>query len=223
MDLIYFDESGDDGLRPGASRFLALTAVRIQCAEWIHWDSSIRSLRNELEASLGIPSSCELHTRELLLRKGRYKDLGIRTPAILGLIDRMNSLTTGGEISIKSIVVDKSPGLHPLRVAILSHLKETPMPCVAISDRGRVPRMKQLICTAYRDGKLTASPPEFMLEIESRDSHLVQMADFFATAAYLRACVEMNFPFHARMIAEEAAAMSRITEGANRTYHLVRP
>lgn len=223
MDLIYFDESGDDGLRTGASRFLALTAIRIASTEWIRWDSTIQSLRNEMEASLGIPSKYELHTRELLLRKGRYKELQIRKPAVLGLIEKVNSMATGRGISIKSIVVDKSPALNPLRVAILRHLNETTTPCVAISDRGRVPRMKQLICAAYRDGKLSTPPPEFMLEIESRDCRLVQLADFFATAAYLRACSEMNHPFHARMNAEEAWAMSHITEGVNRTYDLVHP
>jgi hypothetical protein len=72
-------------------------------------------------------------------------------------------------------------------------------------------------------GTIPLPPIEGMLEIESRDCAMVQLADFFATAAYLRASAEIGCPHHARMNQEEAAAMIMTTEGANRTYRLVRP
>lgn len=223
MDLLYFDESGDDGLRPGSSRFLALASIRIAAEEWTRWNKRILALRNELDASMGIPLRHELHTRNLLLRKACFADLKLGKPSMISLIEKVGALTDDEGISVKSIAVDKRPGVQPLNAALIAQLNGPLGRCVAISDRGRVPRMRQLISTAFRDGKLATTPPEFMLEIDSRDSGLVQLADFFATAAYLRACVETKTSTHARMNQDEAFAMSRMTEGANRTYHLVRP
>ena len=83
--------------------------------------------------------------------------------------------------------------------------------------------MRQLIRTAEASGKLPNPPIERLLEIESKDSALVQIADFFATAGYLRACFEAGIPVHARIDRDEAMALIMETEGANRTYCLIRP
>lgn len=223
MDLMYFDESGDDGLRSGSSRFLVLTSIRIAAEEWIRWNETILALRKELDVSLGIPLHHELHTRNLLLRKACFADLKLGRSSMIGLIEKIGALTDDEGISIRSIAIDKRPGIRPLNIALIAQLNGPFGRCVSISDRGRVPRMRKLISTAFRDGTIAAAPPEFMLEIDSRDSSLVQLADFFATAAYLRACVETKTPTHGSMNQEEVLAMARITEGANRTYHLVRP
>jgi hypothetical protein len=223
MDLLYFDESGDDGLKMGSSRFLALTSVRLPVSDWNHCNSGIQELRKELARELGIPTGCELHTKDLLLRKGHFAQLGLTRGDVLRAVDLINATATNIAISVKSIVIDKRPGSNPLRIALLSHLNSQTAPCIAISDRGRVPRMKQLVRTAYFEGALSHQPPESMLEIESRECHLVQLADYFATAAYFRACDEIGFPLHARMNPEEATALSRTIEGLNRTYDLVQP
>ena len=83
--------------------------------------------------------------------------------------------------------------------------------------------MRHIIRLETERRAIPLPPIEGMLEIESRDCAMVQLADFFATAAYLRASAEVGYPHHARMIPEESAAMISITEGANRTYRLVRP
>ncbi len=83
--------------------------------------------------------------------------------------------------------------------------------------------MRHIIRLEQEKGAIPLPPIEGMLEIESRDCAMIQLADFFATAAYLRASSEVGHPHHARMIPEEATAMISTTEGANRTYRLVRP
>jgi riboflavin biosynthesis pyrimidine reductase len=171
----------------------------------------------------GLPIQGELHARQLLLRKGRYHELRIRSQAVLTIIRTIDELAASPEIRIHSEVLQKSAGVQSLRAVLRAQMLRNTRTNIAISDRGRVPRMRHIIRMELGRGAIPLPPIEGMLEIESRDCAMVQLADFFATAAYLRASAEIGCPHHARMNQAEAAAMIMTTEGANRTYRLVRP
>ncbi len=220
---MYLDESGDDGHGDGASRFFVLTCVRIQAEKWMYWEERIGRCRAELEFAIHLPARRELHTRAILLRKGPFAELRRDGLAITRLTRAIGQLADEGPMEIRTVVIDKQGEVHPLRAALLAQMNHRPGMRLAISDRGRVPRMRQLIRLAEACGKLPNPPIERLLEIESKDSALVQIADFFATAGYLRACQEEGFPVHARIDRDEAAMMIKATEGANRTYCLIRP
>jgi riboflavin biosynthesis pyrimidine reductase len=179
--------------------------------------------RRMLASLAGLPVQGELHARQLLLRKGRYHELRLRTQAVLTIIRTISDLAASPEIRIHSEVLLKTGGGQFLRTALNAQMLRNNRANIAISDRGRVPRMRHIIRAETERGVIRLPPLEGMLEIESRDCAMVQLADFFATAAYLRATAEAGYPHHARMIPEEAAAMISVTEGANRTYRLVRP
>ena len=223
MELLYFDESGDDGLGPGASPLFALTCLRVSTNDWPEIARRMEAARHMLASLAGLPVQGELHARELLLRKGRYHELRFRTQAVLTIIRTIDDLAARPEIRIHSEVLLKTSGDQFLRTALKAQMLRNNRANIAISDRGRVPRMRHIIRLETERGAIPLPPIEGMLEIESRDCAMVQLADFFATAAYLRASAEAGYPHHARMIPEEAAAMISITEGANRTYRLVRP
>ena len=220
---MYLDESGDDGHGDGASRFFVLTCVLIQAEKWVYWEERIARCRAELEVAIRLPARRELHTRAILLRKGPFAELRREGQDISRLSRAIGQLADEGPIEIRTVVIDKQGEGHPLKAALLAQMNHRPRLRLAISDRGRVPRMRQLIRLAEACGKLPSPPVERLLEIESKDSALVQLADFFATAGYLRACLEEGFPVHARIDRDEAAAMIKETEGANRTYCLIRP
>lgn len=223
MELLYFDESGDDGYGPGCSPLFALTCLRVSANDWSAMAERMVQARVTLAQLAGLPVQGELHARQLLLRKGRYHDLRIQTQAVLTVIQTIGALAARPEIRIHSEVLQKSPGIQSLRAVLTAQILRSTRSNIAISDRGRVPRMRHIIRLELDRGALPLPPIEGMLEIESRDCSMVQLADFFATAAYLRASAEIGCPHHARMNQEEAAAMISITEGANRTYRLVRP
>lgn len=223
MELLYFDESGDDGLGPGASPLFALTCLRVSVNDWAAIADRMIEARITLARCAGLPAQGELHARQLLLRKGRYHELRIRPQEVLTVIQVIGGLAASPEIRIHSEVLQKSPGVQPLRAVLMAQMLRNTRSNIAISDRGRVPRMRHIIRVEMERASLPLPPIEGMLEIESRDCAMVQLADFFATAAYLRASAEIGFPHHARMNPAEAEAMVRITEGANRTYCLVRP
>jgi len=223
VELLYFDESGDDGFGPESSPLFALSCVRISTDDWSVITKRIQTARAMLARDVGFPADGELHTRQLLLRKGRYHDMHLRTATILAVIRAISELAAGPEIGIHAEVVQKSANNQPLRMVLMEQILRSKRINIAISDRGRVPRMRHIIRLEEGRKAIPFPPIESMLEIESRDCALVQLADFFATAAYLRASEEIGWPHHARMNPEEAAAMIQATEGANRTYCLVRP
>lgn len=223
VELLYFDESGDDGDGPGCSPLFALTCLRVSANNWSAIAERMGQARVTLAQLAGLPVQGELHARQLLLRKGRYHELRIRSQAALTIIRTIGELAASPEIRIHSEVLQKSPGVQSLRAVLKAQMLRNTRTNIAISDRGRVPRMRHIIRMELGRGAIPLPPIEGMLEIESRDCVMVQLADFFATAAYLRASADIGCPHHARMNPEEAAAMIMITEGANRTYRLVRP
>ena len=223
MELLYFDESGDDGYGPGSSPLFALTCLRVSTNDWPIVVERMDEARVRLSRCAGLPLQGELHARQLLLRKGRYHELRIRSHAVLTIIRTIGELAASPEIRIHSEVLQKSPGVQSLRAVLRAQMLRNTRTNIAISDRGRVPRMRHIIRMELGRGAIPLPPIEGMLEIESRDCAMVQLADFFATAAYLRASADIGCPHHARMNPEEAAAMIMTTEGANRTYRLVRP
>lgn len=223
MEILYFDESGDDGFGPGASPLFALTCLRISSDDWSSWSERIDNFRLGLTETAGLPKNHELHIRQLLLRKGRYHEMQIRTEAILAIIKAVNELVSDYPVLIHSEIVQKTSGTQPLRATLIAHILKTDRLNLAISDRGRVPRMRYIIKQDCGRGAISHPPIENMLEIESRDCPFVQLADFFATAAYLRASSEIGWPHHARINPTEAGAMIQATEGANRTYRLICP
>lgn len=223
MELLYFDESGDDGIGPGSSPLFALTCLRVSTNDWPAIVARVKQSRVTLSRSAGLPVQGELHARQLLLRKGPYHELRMRTQAVLAIIRTIGELAASPELRIHSEVLQKSPGVQTLRAVLKAQILRNTRSNIAISDRGRVPRMRHILKMEVEKGAIPLPPIEGMLEIESRDCVMVQLADFFATAAYLRASADIGNPHHARMNPAEAVAMMRITEGANRTYRLVRP
>ena len=139
VELLYFDESGDDGLGPGSSPLFALTCLRVSANDWPAVVERIDEVRVTLASLAGLPVQGELHARQLLLRKGRYHELRFRTQAVLTVIRMIDELAASPEIRIHSEVLLKSPGVQCLRAVLRAQMLRNTRCNIAISDRGRGP------------------------------------------------------------------------------------
>lgn len=224
MDIIYVDESGDDGVAPGASPLFALAFVHVNSAEWRRVHGGLWCLRRDLQAVHGLPASVEWHTRPMLLRKHPYREVGLASAAVRDLCLGVSEIVLGCGVRVDMwVVVKQENGPRPLASTLLPALAATNGAVrLAFSDEGRIGTMRRMVRDAVAQGVIDAGLIESIVGMASAESALVQLADVFATAAYLRVSAELALPIHARIRKEEAKWVSDMASGPNQTLHLVR-
>ena len=224
MDVIYIDESGDDGLAQGASPLFVLCLVSVEASRWAEASHSLRQLRQQLTSRHGFPADVEWHARPLLLRKHPYRELGILPAGIRDLCERLSSLVAHGLLKVAIWTFAKGQGsVRPLAALIPLALAEANGRVrIVFSDHGRIGIMRSLAFEAMRRGEVDDGLIESVVGLGSSQSDFVQVADIFATAAYLRFAGELAIPRHARMHADEIRWFVQMVSGPNRTLHLVR-
>jgi len=224
MDVIYIDESGDDGLAHGASPLFVLCLVSVEASRWAEASQGLRQLRQELASRHGLPADVEWHARPLLLRKHPYRNLGVLPAGIRDLCEHLSSLVAQGLLKVATWTFAKGQGsVRPLAALMPLALAEANGRVrVVFSDHGRIGIMRSLALEAMRCGEVDGGLIESPVGLASSQSDFVQVADIFATAAYLRFAGELAIPRHARMRAEEVEWFVKMASGPNRTLHLVR-
>jgi len=70
MYIAYVDESGDDGVKQGASKSYALGCVVIDAADWASTFDNLIMFRRYVSASFGVPVRAELKANYLLRNGG---------------------------------------------------------------------------------------------------------------------------------------------------------
>ncbi|NMC15907.1 MAG: DUF3800 domain-containing protein [Chloroflexi bacterium] len=106
MYLVYYDESGDDGL-PGASELFVLTALRVHDSDYRNVYEEIKLFRSTLRKKYAFPSRSELHTRELLLHKKPYVALNLPEHRRLDILDEFINFVPSLPLNFTNIVINK--------------------------------------------------------------------------------------------------------------------
>lgn len=224
MHIIYIDESGDDGVAPGASPLFALAFVAVPPTRWVDVQRRLGSLSESLQSAHGFPATVEWHSRPLLLRKHPYRELCLKPALVRDLCSGVGKLVSESGVSVSMRVLAKDGGrCKPLAATLLPALASMNGEVrLAFSDQGRIGTMRRLVHDAMAQGQVDDGLVESVVGMASHESRLIQVADLFATAAYLRVATELALPLHARMRGEEVGWMTDIASGPNRTLHLVR-
>lgn len=223
MDIAYMDESGDDGLAEGSSPFFVLGKVRIPAIHWSLAADALEDLRLELEAELGFSSFVELHARPLLLRKHPYREMDVHPELIDRLCLGVSGLLLRADAAVSLWCVEKSKGLPlPLEAALVPAVASSNgRPRVIFSDTGRVGVMRRIHAVAMSRGDIDGGVIESIHGLSSANSAFVQVADLYATAAYLSLAKESGL-LHSRMKAGEVASLIRLLSGPNLIVNRVR-
>ncbi|HEU0145007.1 MAG TPA: DUF3800 domain-containing protein, partial [Nitrososphaera sp.] len=72
MYLIYADESGDDGLKPGGTPFFVVTGLIIHETYWNEIFQRFLDLRRNLARRYGIPQRIPFHASDIVNGHGDY-------------------------------------------------------------------------------------------------------------------------------------------------------
>lgn len=106
MYLVYFDESGDDGL-PGASDLFILTSLAVRAQLFTKTFLHIKALRKQLKTKYGLPLNVELHTRALLLNKNPYVNFRFDDDCRCSIIDEIINYLPTLDIRFTNVAINK--------------------------------------------------------------------------------------------------------------------
>lgn len=70
--IVYFDETGDDGITSSSSNHFVLTSLYMPTNKWQHNFDIIKNLRKQLKDTYGFHVSEEMHTKHFLCDKDPY-------------------------------------------------------------------------------------------------------------------------------------------------------
>ena len=208
MQLVYYDEAGDDGFPVYASPLFVLSAVYCPALDWRENFDIIARFKRQLAKDFNLPFNLEIHSRELLLNKNPYAPLRLATAERMEIVIRFCQLAA--QLSLRSIttVVVKPwiriPEFHVLDRALSCSVNriETDLRgsdanrFLIITDDGRVAKMRS---TTRRMQKINDVPSMFEdtayqrdirrliedpLPKDSRESYFIQLADMLAFLFY---------------------------------------
>jgi len=211
MKLCYYDESGDDGYPSFSSPLFVLTAVYLDHLRWKGIHDQMVEMRRELKDRFGLPVKMELHTKQFLLDKDPYRNLGIQKPQKLELVSRVCEFIGSIEVRIINILINKpvirNNDYDVLDTALkysvqrvendLDPSNNPDIKFMIITDEGRVGKMRSTtraiqrinyIPSQYGTGSIRKeiqSLIEDPLPKDSKESYFIQLADLVAYVIYL--------------------------------------
>lgn len=225
MILTYMDESGDDGTKPGASPILSLACIKLPACRWAHAYEGLENLLIESAENLSLGFKHELHTRDLLSNKGAFKLNPLNTIQLKYFLDSIKSYlhTNSIKVSTFTIIKNSKTETYPLRRVLIEAIRsDSGSQRIIISDRGRVPLMRSITHSARKNNLIQDCLIENILESESKYNRFIQLADLFATAAYIHAAYAHGITIHSRVPLSHIELITQITEEANCSSCLVR-
>ncbi|MDE6601610.1 MAG: DUF3800 domain-containing protein [Lachnospiraceae bacterium] len=71
--IVYCDETGDDGLNTSSSESFILTSIYMPSSSWQENYNVVKALRSTLKKEYGFHTSQEMHTKHFLTDKNPYR------------------------------------------------------------------------------------------------------------------------------------------------------
>ena len=205
-DIVYFDETGDDGNNQKSSDHFILTSFYMPAESWGSNFQRMRDLRKNLKVMYGYKIKEEMHTKQFLTNKNPYamydwsdevrKDIVIQYARTISEMD-------GKAINV---IIDKrnitSPDYQVLDTALTYSLQRIENDSnkkwnyIVITDEGRLATMRR---TARRLQIYNPIPSHFkgiynqplnmmiedILEKNSAESYFIQVCDYISYFAHL--------------------------------------
>jgi hypothetical protein len=205
MNLVYIDESGDDGYPNYSCPVFVLTACYFHESQSQHNYELVKAHRQTLKEKYNLPVGIEIHLRELMQLKKPYRALGLTKPIRQQIVQDHFEFIASDELHVKfvSVLVDK-PKIQNDSYEILDKAVEYLIERIerdlestspddkrflCISDQGRVSimnktarRIRRVRHVSSRYGGSRGNMPiqnhiEDILEKDSKSSSIIQLCD----------------------------------------------
>ena len=221
--IVYFDESGDDGLVNSASDDFVLTSLYMDVNEWQDNFEIMKELRTSLKNQFGLHISEEFHTKNFLTDKNPYRNYGWKPDDKLNILKTYAKYICDMKIKIVNVIIDKTkiqkPDYPILEKALTYNIQriendssELNYKYIIITDSGRISPMRKIArairvynpIQSYFYSNCNNQPIRFLiediLEKDSKESYFIQNCDFISYFVHLYyKCVIQRFPLPNRV------------------------
>lgn len=221
--IVYFDETGDDGYINSSSEDFVLTSIYTKTESWQKNFNAMKSCRTILKEKYGFHITEEMHTKYFLTDKNPYRKYGWTKEQKQGiLIDFTKCIAEQMDISIVNVIIDKTKiktsNYNILEKALTYNIQRIENDSngewnyIIITDKGRLAPMRKTARAIraynpiqshfYSDAKNQPITGliEDILEKDSAESYFIQICDFVSYFVHLYfKCVLNKKPLPSRV------------------------
>lgn len=204
--IVYCDETGDDGLNTSSSRDFILTSIYMASSSWQSNYDKIKEFRKKLKEEYGFHIGQEMHTKHFLTDKNPYRTYRWSKEQKIEILKRFTIMIASLDISIVNVIIDKSKiqrkDYRVLENALTYNIQRIENDSkgnwnfIIITDRGRIAPMRKTAraIRAYNPiqsqfggyvNKPIKNLIEDVLDKDSRESHFIQICDFVSYFVHL--------------------------------------
>jgi len=201
-NIVYFDESGDDGVNTASSKQFILTSLYMKAECWQHNYDVIQKCRKELKEKYGFHSTVEIHASDFLTDKLPYREYQWSFLQRRALLQDYVQCIAQLEAKNINVIIDKTAittqDYPVLENALKYNIQRIDNDSggtwnyLIITDKGRIKPMK---ATARAIRRFNPVPSMFsgesqnlpnknliedILEKDSKESHFIQVCDFIS-------------------------------------------
>lgn len=205
--LVYFDETGDDGVVNCSCDHFVLTSMYMPVSSWQDNFNALRNMRLDLRKSFGLHVSEEFHTKQFLTNKNPYRQYNWTIEEKQEILKRYTLCLSTLDMQCMNVIIDKNnirrDGYLVLENALKYSIQRIENDSggdwkyVILSDKGRVGIMSHtarkiraynpipsMYGTDYRNQPIKYMV-EDILEKDSKESYFIQSTDFISYFAHL--------------------------------------
>lgn len=215
-NLVYFDETGDDGLIKTSSDTFILTGIYMPSENWQKNYNQIKFLRRELKAKYGFHIKEEMHTKHFLTDKDPYRKYNWNNEQKIEILKAFTLLIAEMDLSCINVIIDKNKikkqDYNILENALKYNIQRIDNDSkgewnyIIITDKGRIAPMRKTARTirAYNPIQSKYSHTfknqpisgliEDIMEKDSKESYFIQICDFISyfVHLYYKCCLKRN-------------------------------
>lgn len=204
--IVYFDETGDDGITSSSCNHFVLTSLYMPTNKWQHNFDIIKNLRKQLKDTYGFHVSEEMHTKHFLCDKDPYRKYNWSQKDKIDILISFTKAIGKMDINIVNVIIDKGniyrPDYDILKNALTYNIQRIENDSrqswnyIILTDQGRIAPMRKTAraIRAYNPIQSHYSgyfnQPikgliEDILEKDSKESYFIQLCDFVSYFVHL--------------------------------------
>ena len=204
--IVYCDESGDDGLNIKSSSDFILTSIYMPSSKWQSNFNQIKHFRKQLKEDFGFHINQEMHTKHFLADKNPYRAYNWSNEQKIDILKGFTLLIASLDIRSINVIIDKTridvDGYSILEKALTYNIQRIENDSngdwnfLIITDKGRIAPMRKTARTirAYNPiqsqfggyiNKPIKNMIEDVLDKDSQESYFIQICDFISYFVHL--------------------------------------